>query len=246
MMMELYYIFHSGFAITTDNLTVFIDFYEDTEDERHGFVHDVLLKRPGRKYVLATHFHPDHFNPQVLEWKHIDSDMVFILSRDILRRKRAKSDDGVFLMKGEEYADENIRVKAFGSTDSGDSFLITVQGRSFFHAGDLNNWHWKDESTPQEIKKAEGDYLAELKYIAKEVNTVDVAMFPVDRRMGSDYSKGACQFLEKIKTGLFVPMHFTYDYEGGMAFRSDAEKRGSAFALIHSKGQKIDLGMLSQ
>ena len=56
-----------------------------------------------------------------------------------------------------------IRIEAFGSTDVGISFLIDLQGVRLFHAGDLNNWHWSEESTPQEIRKAEGDFLAEIK-----------------------------------------------------------------------------------
>jgi len=34
----------------------------------------------------------------------------------------------------------------------------------FSHAGDLNNWHWSEESTEAEIRKANGDFLAEVKY----------------------------------------------------------------------------------
>ena len=41
-------------------------------------------------------------------------------------------------------------------------------------------------------------------------------MFPVDRRMGKDYMKGAQQFIERIKTTIFVPMHFSEDYEAEM------------------------------
>ena len=46
--------------------------------------------------------------------------------------------------------------------------LIDLQGMRLFHAGDLNNWHWSEESTPQEIRKAEGDFLAEIKNLQQK------------------------------------------------------------------------------
>ena len=83
-----------------------------------------------------------------------------------------------------------------------------MQNRTYFHAGDLNNWHWKAESTPQEIKKAESDFLSIVRNIAKNYHDIDVAFFPVDARMGEDYSLGARQFLSMINVGTFIPMHF--------------------------------------
>ncbi len=102
-----------------------------------------------------------------------------------------------------------------------------------FHAGDLNNWHWSEESTPQEIRKAEGDFLAEVKEPAANRPCVDVAMFPVDSRIGKDYMRGAEQFVERIKTAIFVPMHFSEDYQGGNAFRSLPRARDAAFGIAH-------------
>ena len=78
------------------------------------------------------------------------------------------AEDAVYINKGDVYEDENIRIEAFGSTDVGISFLIDLQGVRLFHAGDLNNWHWSEESTPQEIRKAEGDFLAEIKNLQQK------------------------------------------------------------------------------
>ena len=68
--MKLDYIYHSGFAIEADGVTVIIDYYKDTSEEapNRGIVHDCLLKKPGMLYVLSSHFHPDHFNREVLSW----------------------------------------------------------------------------------------------------------------------------------------------------------------------------------
>ena len=61
-------------------------------------------------------------------------------------------------------------------------------------------------------------------------------MFPVDSRLGKDYTRGAEQFLDSIKTDLFIPMHFWKDIEAARAFKPEAEKRGCRFADIRASG----------
>ena len=57
-------------------------------------------------------------------------------------------------------------------------------------------------------------------------------MFPVDPRLGKDYTRGAEQFLDRIKVGLFIPMHFWDNIEAAGAFRPAVERRGCRFAEI--------------
>ena len=241
--MKLHYIYHSGFAIELEGITIIIDFYKDSsETERNrGIVHDYLLERSGKLYVLATHFHPDHFNREILEWKKIRPDIHYIFSKDILKHRRAKAEDAVYIQKGDTYEDESIRIDAFGSTDVGSSFLLHSQNWTIFHAGDLNNWHWSEESTEEEIRKANGDFLSEVKYLKEKVLNINLVLFPVDRRMGKDYMKGAKQFIEQIKTTIFVPMHFSEDYEGGNAFRNFAENAGCRFVSISHRGEQFEI-----
>ena len=79
--MTLDYIYHSGFAIEAEGVTVIIDYYKDSSETEHnrGIVHDYLLQRPGKLYVLATHFHPDHFNREILTWKEAHPDIRHII-----------------------------------------------------------------------------------------------------------------------------------------------------------------------
>ena len=219
--MKLDYIYHSGFAIEADGVTVIIDYYKDTSEEapNRGIVHDCLLKKPGMLYVLSSHFHPDHFNREVLSWKEERPDIRYIFSKDILKHRRAAAEDATYINKGDVYEDGHIRIEAFGSTDVGISFLIDLQGIRLFHAGDLNNWHWSEESAP----------------------LVDVAMFPVDSRIGKDYMRGAEQFVERIKTTIFAPMHFSEDYRGGNSFRTFAESKGCRFLTISRRGESFDI-----
>lgn len=132
--MELVYIYHSGFALLGDGYTVIMDYYRDTEDKQaeaalrrlmneqpeepvvapeQGKVHDELLHRPGKLYVLASHFHPDHFNKEVLDWKTQRPDIIYIFSKDILRHRRAQKEDAVWLKK-----ERNMLMKPYRSGHS--------------------------------------------------------------------------------------------------------------------------------
>ena len=236
--MRLIYIYHSGFIIESKEFAILIDYYRDTPE---FYVHRHFLKRPGRLYILSSHAHPDHFNPEILSWKPERPDIRYILSEDIRDSQKACFHDAIFLKKGEEWNDDLLKIKAFGSTDIGISFLLDVADKRIFHAGDLNNWHWSEESTPQEIRKAEGDFLAEIKNLQQKAPRVDIAMFPVDSRIGKDYMRGAEQFVERIKTAIFAPMHFSEDYRGGNAFRTFAESRGCRFLTISRRGESFDI-----
>ena len=81
---------------------------------------------------------------------------MYIFSQDILHEEKLLSTDTVWLKKGDCYADDVLRVHAFGSTDVGISFLVEAEGKKIFHAGDLNNWHWMDEAVKLNGKDMSG------------------------------------------------------------------------------------------
>jgi len=240
--MILTYIYHSCYVIETARFAIIFDYYKDSGPSPvRGYVHDTLLKRKERLYVLASHFHPDHFNPHVLEWKQEKEDIIYIFSTDILHEGRAKMEDGLFLKKGDEYEDANLYIKAFGSTDVGISFFLRIENKLIFHAGDLNNWHWMDESTPKEVEEAEKAYLEELELLAKTTEYLDLAMFPVDPRLGTAYMRGAEQFVEKIQVFSFTPMHFAEAYDRVAAFKDYAASHDCRLLPLTTKGQQFDI-----
>ncbi len=239
--MKLTYIYHSGFSVEGEGFTLIFDFYKDvTDSSKHKLVEEVLLHRPGKIYVFSSHSHQDHFNKEILAWKAKRPDLIYIFSSDILKRLKTPKDAAIYLSKQEVYQDETLKVQAFGSTDIGGSFLVEVAGKRIFHAGDLNNWHWKDESTEEEIRKAENDYLRELNLIAESAGQFDLVMFPVDKRLGTDYMRGAEQFVDKIATTLFSPMHFGEDYGSAAAFSAYAGKRNTQVICWKRKGENFE------
>ncbi len=236
--MKLTYIYHSGYAIETEGLSLIIDYYKDSANE--GGVVSNLLKKEGKLYVLSTHSHADHFNKEILKWKDAKKDITYIFSKDILNNGFAKADDAIYLDKLDTYKDSNIAIKAFGSTDLGVSFLMEIKGKTIFHAGDLNNWHWNEESTPEEIQEAETYYSKELELLAANVKYIDLAMFPIDPRLGKDYMKGARQFIEAIKVDILVPMHFGEAYDKAAAFSEIAAKNKCRYISWKKKGESLE------
>ena len=105
----------------------------------------------------------------------------------------------------------------------------------------MNNWHWKDESTPEEVAEAEKNYLKELDDLVKVTDKLDVAMFPVDPRIGTDFMRGAQQFVDCIKTNIFVPMHFWDRPAEVVAFGPYAESRGCRYVLISAPGEGTEI-----
>ncbi len=237
--MKLTYIYHSGFAIESDRCNIIIDFFKDSESVKKGIVHDKLLKSDKKLYVLSTHSHIDHFNKDILKWKDDKRDIQYIFSKEILDNGSANIEDAFFLGKLDTFEDELIEVRAFGSTDIGSSFVIRCDGKTIFHAGDLNNWHWDEESTKEEIEEAERNYLNELNLLSEHFSYFDLVMFPVDIRLGKNYMKGALQFIDKIKVGIFVPMHFGKNYESANKLKNSAIEKGVRFFEIIDKGDSI-------
>lgn len=235
--MELIYLHHSGFVILMNNSTIVIDYFEDSFSEKNGILHNDILKRNGKMYVLSSHFHADHFNKEIFEWGKNKNDITYILSNDIRRKRNIPRDSASWLKKGEEYNDNNIKIKAFGSTDVGISFLIETEGKTIFHAGDLNNWHWMDESPEDEWKRDEKKFLDEIKVISNDYKNIDLVLFPIDPRLGSEYMRGGKQFIDLIKPTVFIPMHFWNDYISANRFQQYAISKGIDSPEINCRGQ---------
>lgn len=203
---------------------VFDYWYDPTcrESDIPGFLRDFPKDKP--LYVLVSHFHKDHFNKVIFKWGESHPDIHYIISRDVARQIRymlnpesryagvkVNPDTVTVLSKMEVYEDSNIDVHCFGSTDIGNSYAVTLKttGLKVFHAGDLNCWTWRDESTPEEIRAAERAFLSELKPVKEKFTEFDIVMFPVDSRIGTGFNEGAKIFVNTFNVKRFFPMHFT-------------------------------------
>lgn len=224
-MIQLTYIWHDCFVLETADATVVFDYYRDNDEARSPdcpkFLDNIRSDVP--LYILVSHHHKDHFTRQIFKWKHKAVNVRFLLSRDTEKSVRhllrpnsmyngvkPDAEQVIVLRPGESFKDDIISVEAFGSTDIGNSYVVKISGKVVFHSGDLNAWVWKDESTKAEVDAEIRKYEMILNDISEALtdDKIDLAMFPVDSRIGTDYWEGAKIFTRRFDVDVFVPMHF--------------------------------------
>jgi L-ascorbate metabolism protein UlaG (beta-lactamase superfamily) len=236
---KIHYLYHSSFIVETNSQIFIFDYYNDNSNGQgrslnNGVICDEILKSDKSIYVFASHGHGDHFNSLIFEWKKINPNIKYILSSDI--EIKDNYPEHKVISEGESIEFKDIIVKAYGSTDIGISFMIKAEGMNIFHAGDLNWWHWYDESDEFNIsmEKAFKDQIDKLK---NEI--IDVAFFPVDYRLEEHYYLGGEYFIENLSPKLFIPMHFGDHPEITKDFLQKLKNCKTKIAVINGRGQEI-------
>ncbi|RNC63172.1 MAG: hypothetical protein AWM53_01558 [Candidatus Dichloromethanomonas elyunquensis] len=223
--LKIQYIYHSGFRVETEKHILIFDYFQ-------GPIH----LGDKKTYVFSSHSHPDHFNPAIFSWQNQNPDTSYILSRDISLTQ--KQDHVYFLSPCEEITIDDLKIKAYGSTDLGVSFLVQCLGVNLFHAGDLNWWHWWKD-IPEENAKAEVSFKEEISRMKGE--NVNIAFFPVDSRLEHYYCIGADYFIQEISPAYLIPMHFGDDLQTPMKYAKIMEKSPTKVISVSKPGQEFYL-----
>lgn len=100
-------------------------------------------------------------------------------------------------------------IRTLRSTDEGVAFLIRYHGRTVYHAGDLNWWHWEGEPEEDNTRMRRA-YQSEINKLQEE--KIDAAFVPVDPRLGEQYCWGLDCFMKRTDTKRVFPMHFWEKY----------------------------------
>ncbi|NLJ40937.1 MAG: MBL fold metallo-hydrolase [Clostridiales bacterium] len=237
---EIYYLFHSGFAVKLKNRLLIFDYYMDENKNGKkgldgGTISEEDIKSADSVFVFVSHSHFDHFNPIVFDWQKANDNIHYFLSYEV--KTPATSPRYHNLYPHEEYDNGDIKVKAYGSTDLGVSFLVDIDGLRIFHAGDLNCWFWYNGSTVQQLGAAKDMFLNELDQI--EGVDIDIAFFPVDPRLEDYFFLGGEYFIKRFYPKLFVPMHFGRRTDITDSFAEMFKELPIRIARLSHRGQKI-------
>ena len=204
--MNVHYIYHSCFAVETDTTLLVFDYWRDHPDGRLARL--LEAGRDKQLYFIVSHFHDDHFNPDIMKFEGART----LISYDTSKRRRLKPHMVTAVLRiGDTYEDECLKLIAIRSTDVGISSLVWLpDGTTLYHAGDNNNWFFTEH--PEEhlrctVDEIEGLFRSTLREIKALAPRVDHAMFPIDPRLGQEMMRGACQWLQVIHTTHFYPMH---------------------------------------
>lgn len=237
---RIWYLHHSGFLVETGNYYFVFDYSQDepTGSDRsldNGVISLRQLDDRKSIFVFVSHAHADHFNRVVFKWQEERSDIMYILSDDV--RLDSKRSNYYFLPPYRELVLDDVKIRTFGSTDVGVSFLVEADGISVFHAGDLNCWYWYYESTEDELIQDKQSFEKEMTRIKGQ--KVDIAFFPVDPRLKEYFHMGGEYFIKNIKPKLFVPMHFWDQYRITQEFADKMRGLQVKIATLSHRGQQI-------
>jgi len=207
---------HSGFIVEGEKTCLVFDLFTD-----NAGLMDSLPFGSKKIVFFASHAHHDHFNRKIFDWA--DAGQVgYVLGTGI---SPGRAPSAAVLDKGMEAEMLGVAVQAFGSTDDGVSFLAEFEGKKLFHAGDLNDWYWEEESTRAELKHDEQWFLDEIAPLMGA--QPDVAFLPLDGRLGKNAFRGPMHFVKTMMPRLVIPMHLC----GGEGLPAELRKKLSAEGL---------------
>lgn len=208
--MKITFLGHSGFLVELPSVTLLFDWWKG----------ELPALRPGVPlYVFASHRHEDHFDPRIFALDDEGREVHFFLGRGIRLSQRNLTCWNVspdtaekcrVLKGGESCALPGVRIETLSSTDEGVAFLVALpDGLTLFHAGDLNWWHWEGED-PAWNRNMEVNFKRYVEPLRGR--KIDLAMLPLDPRLGEDGFWGPRYFLETADIRLFLPMHQWEDF----------------------------------
>lgn len=220
-MIKIGYVFHDCFFLESESCNILFDYWKEPEGNSFRFLEHADEEKP--LLVFISHFHKDHFNPEVFSLKGKFANVHYFFGNDVRKRIRhvlseTSCFNGTKLETGEysvlkpgdsvkfQAGNASVEISAYDSTDVGLSWLIRIDGHSIFHAGDLNAWSWIEESTEAQVaeaRKAFTDILETMSF-----GEIDIAFFPVDPRLGREFSWGAEMFMRKFRINNFFAMHY--------------------------------------
>ena len=235
--MRVTFLGHSGFLAETGSATLLFDWWK-------GELPAIKPELP--LYVFASHRHEDHFDPRIFTLDDGTRDVRFVLGHDIKLSVRNLERWGVSprtagncrnLRGGETLELPRARVEALPSTDEGEAFLVTADKQTLFHAGDLNWWHWEGED-----KGWNRNMEVNFKKYAEALRerTIDLAMLPLDPRLGEAGFWGPSYFLETADIRRFLPMHQWGDFDFARKFFEKHSAFTGTVVPVEREGQVVE------
>ena len=228
-MIRVTYLGHSGFLVETQEMYFLFDYYKG---EFPRFDKDKKM------LVFASHAHYDHYGKAIYGLREQFKNLSYILSSDI---PVEEGDDVFRIGPCEEKVIAGCRIRTIRSNDQGVAFLVKDgEGHTFYHAGDLNWWHWEGE--PDEYNKGmRRSYQAEINKLQPE--RIDAAFVPVDPRLGEQYCWGIDCFMKRTRTKYVFPMHFWENYSvcDRLMMEECTEEYRDRIVKIEREGQQFSL-----
>ena len=235
--MRVTFLAHSGFAVELEQVCLLFDWWK-------GELPPLSADKP--LLVFASHRHEDHFNPAVFSLDDGSRPVRFLLGHDIRLTERnlarwrvsAETAEKCLSLGGNDRTQPlpGIAVETLPSTDEGVAFVVTAEGRTIYHAGDLHWWHWEgeDKAWNRNMEVNFKRYLVPL-----EGRTLDLAMVPLDPRLEGAADWGLTYFLEHTDPRRVLPMHQWGDFALTGRFLARHPQWADRVVPITAEGQQF-------
>lgn len=195
----VWYLGHSGWAVrTADHLLVFDYFKGDRLPDDPGLANGCIapsqLKGP-KVIVFASHSHGDHYVPAIFDWRKGVPDLTYVMGF-------APRDKEGFLQLANRETREvaGAEITTIESNDSGQGFLVKVDGVTILHPGDHANRN----------RDLSGNYTPAVDFLAAKAPAVDIMFVPVTGcNFGDQVAVRAGDFyaIRKLNPKAVFPMH---------------------------------------
>jgi ankyrin repeat protein/L-ascorbate metabolism protein UlaG (beta-lactamase superfamily) len=216
---RIIYTGHSGWVIETANNVLIFDYWQDGRAPDvpsivNGCVNPAELAGKKVTAFVSHTVHTDHYNKRNFDWNKGIKGITWVCGQrpdtavtvEIMDPRQTKSING-------------IEVTAARSTDAGVAFLVTVDGLTILHSGDLHN---RDVGL-------DGVYAEEISFLAGRGRTIDMAFMPISGCGFGDHAtmeKGVWWGVDKLDPTSVFWMHGGSSCARYATFSEDAKKAG--------------------
>ncbi len=225
--MKVVYVAHSCFVVETENFNLIFDYFEGSLPK---------LNKEKKLIFFVSHHHHDHYNQAIYDFKEVAS---YVLSSDIWHYPKEKS---CSVKPNIDVEFEGLKITTLKSNDIGVAFVVEVDGKRIYHAGDLNAWMWTPLNEQENLDniKMEEDYREQLNLIRSL--QFDLAFVPLDPRLDEFATRGMVIFNEIIDAKVVFPMHMWKDYSIiNKAVSHDCAKWFNKIAEITTENQVFEI-----
>jgi ankyrin repeat protein len=208
--LKVFYTGHSGWALQFKDKVIVIDYWQagvqnDDASFTNGNINPGELA--GKKvYVFATHDHSDHYDTTIFQWKKSVKDIKYIFGfhPDKTGDNKEKSYNGptyTYINDNQTGMVDDIKVTTIKSNDTGQGFLLEVNGLKIFHPGDHALFN----------SDLEADFKKEIDFIAGQTSNIDIAFLPVTGCPSTwkkeNIVQGFFYIIDKMNPAEVFPMH---------------------------------------
>ena len=239
MKANITYIDHSGFFMELPEVAFLFDYYQ-------GEIPKIAKDKP--LVVFVSHRHQDHYNPEILELINTYPEIYFVLAKGVPIKRQIEKyaalgmdlESHIILIRKNVTepltlnSGKIVEITTFKSTDEGVAFLLSFEGKTIYHAGDLNQWVWEGESK-QYNDNMRNAYLREMTKL--DGMDIAVAFVPLDPRLEEHAFDGLTVFLEHAEAKKIYPMHFWGEFGIISKFLEKYPECGSTVRKIGKTGQ---------